>query len=118
MEPTREEQQEAWNLSQIRQRPSNLNAKPIGSLVRTLMARRGYGQTQASEELERQWKLAAGQTLGAYSRPAAISKGVLNIVVDSSSALQELHFSKKQILKQLNAAMPQANIRDIRGKIG
>lgn len=112
-----EEQEEAWNLSQIRQQRSRLNAKPIGSMIRTLMARNGYGQTQAAEALEEQWRVAAGPTLAGASRPGTISRGVLQVLVSNSSALQELHMCKKQILQSLTAAMPQAGIRDLRGRV-
>jgi predicted nucleic acid-binding Zn ribbon protein len=115
---TPEEQEEIWNLSQIRQYRSRLNAKPIGSMIRTLMARNGYGQTQATEDMNQNWQVAVGPTLAAVSRPGAISRGVLQVFVSDSSALQELHMCKKQILEQLKASMPQAGIRDLRGRVG
>ena len=113
-----EEQEDAWHLSQIRQRRSRLNAKPIGSVIRTLMARKGYGQTQAADELQARWQEAAGQVLGSHSRAGNVSRGVLQVFVADSSALQELHLCKKQVLAALQAAMPHANIRDFRARVG
>lgn len=117
MEPTSDED-EAWNLSQIRQRRSRLNAKPIGSMIRTLMARSGYGQTQAVEELLTQWRLAVGPSLAESTRPGNISRGVLQVLVADSSSLQELHLCRKQILAALKGAIPQAGITDLRGRVG
>ncbi|MEZ6138059.1 MAG: DUF721 domain-containing protein [Pirellulaceae bacterium] len=114
---TQAEREEAWNLSQIKQRSSRLNAKPIGSMIRTLMARNGYGQTGAAEELHQQWRTAAGEPLASCSRPGNIARGVLHVFVNDSSSLQELHLCKKRILTALTANMPQAKIRDIKGRV-
>ncbi len=112
------EDEEAWNLSQIRQQRSRLHAKPIGSMIRSLMARRGYGQTQAVDELQSRWREAAGEVLGSCSRAGNVSRGVLQVFVADSSALQELHLCKKQILAALQSSLPQANIRDFRARVG
>jgi hypothetical protein len=34
-----------------------------------------------------------------------------------SSALQELHLCRRQLLADLQQALPQANIKDIRGRL-
>jgi predicted nucleic acid-binding Zn ribbon protein len=106
-----------WYLSNIKQRPSRLNAKKIGSVVRQLMARSGYGQVQANEELQAQWELAAGEVLARNSRPGNIARGVLLVHVTDSSSLQELQLCKRQILEALQRNYPQANIKNLRGRI-
>jgi len=116
MEPISKEE-EAWNLGQIRQYGSRLNAKPIGSVIRQLMARSGYGQTQAAEALLESWRQAAGPALAKSTRPGNISRGVLQIFVADSSSLQELHLCKKQLVAAMNSAMPQAGITDIRARV-
>ncbi len=112
------EQQEAWDLSQIKQRHSRLNAKPIGSVIRNLMARRGYGQTQAIDELLHHWRQAVGPTLANSTRPGNVSRGVLQVWVADSPSLQELSMCKRQVLQALQTAMPQAGFVDLRPKIG
>ncbi len=116
MEPISEEE-EAWNLGQIRQYGSRLNAKPIASVIRTLMARSGYGQTQAVEQLTESWREAAGPVLSKSTRPGNISRGVLQVFVADSSSLQELHLCKKQLVADLKRLMPQAGITNIRGRV-
>lgn len=115
-EPTPEEV-EKWNLSQIRQQRSRLRAKPISSVMRTLMARSGYGQTKSNERLAESFRIAAGEPLASYARPGNINRGVLQVHVANSTVLQEFHFSKRQILKKLQAEIPEANIKDLRAKI-
>jgi predicted nucleic acid-binding Zn ribbon protein len=112
------EEQEQFELQQIKQRSSRYQAKPIGSAIRQVIARSGLGQTQAADELLAAWKSVAGPALGSVSRPGNISRGVLQVFVRDSSALQELHMSRKQLLAALKQAMPQLTVKDIRGKVG
>ena len=68
--------------------------------------------------MNRQWAIAAGPALAAVSRPGNLSRGILQVFVRDSSSLQELHLMRRQILQAMQASMPQANIKDIRGRIG
>lgn len=104
-------------LAGIKQRPTRLNAKRIGSVVRQLMARSGYGQVQAAEELQTQWEIAAGPMLARTTRAGNIARGVLTVHVSDSSSLQELAMCKRQILATLSKNYPEANIKDIRGRV-
>ena len=111
------EDEEQRNLTSFKQRPSRLNAKPIGAMVRKLMAQSGYGQVQAAEELSKQWEVAAGPTLARTTRPGNIARGVLLVHVADSSSLQELGLCKRQILQRLQKNYPQANIKNLRGRV-
>ena len=114
MEPLDDDE---WYLSNIKQRPSRLNPKKIGTVVRLLMARSGYGQVQANEELLMHWERAAGEVLARNTRPGNIKRGVLTIHVADSSSLQELAMCKREILLSLQQNFPQANIKEIRGRV-
>lgn len=115
VQPLSEEEQ--WELSQIRQFKSRLNAKPIGSVMRKLMTQRGYGQTQAAEQLAEYWPLAAGEVLAVQTRPGNVSRGILTVHVTDSVAMQELNFVKKQIIARLQKELPEMKISGIRGRI-
>lgn len=117
LEPT-EEEIEAWNLSQIHQRHSNLHAKPIGSVMRKLMAQRGYAAIQATSELHEKWGEIVGEVLAGMTCPGNVSRGTLQVVVSDSGAMQELSFRKKQILVALKAKLPEANVEDLRFRVG
>ena len=116
-EPT-EEEIEALNLSQIQQRRSNLHAKPIGSVMRKLMAQRGYAAIQATSELHENWSEIVGDVLAALTCPGNVSRGTLQVVVSDSGAMQELSFRKKQILAALKAKLPEAKVEDLRFRVG
>ncbi len=109
--------EDEWHLASIQQRASRLNAKPIGSVVKNLMRRRGYGQTQASDRLASAWATAVGEELASVSRPGNISKGNLIVFVANSACLQELHLRKRQVMRSLQAQLPEMGLKDIRPRI-
>jgi predicted nucleic acid-binding Zn ribbon protein len=110
-------EEERQLLAGIRQRPSRLNATPIRQVMRSLMSRRGYGQTQASRLIDEHWADAVGLDLANATRPGNVSRGVLVVYAESSMVLQELNFQKKQILAKLAELAPQMSIRDLRGRV-
>ena len=74
--------------------------KKIADVLAQLITTRGYGRFQSD------------------TRPGRIRRGTLDVTVTNSTVVQELTFQKQQILSQLKTAMPDANIRDIRFRIG
>lgn len=116
-EPTAEER-EAWDLTQIRQRRSRLVAKPISSVVRSLLSSTGYAESQAAVELQRHWTAAVGPTLAPLSRVGNLSRGVLLIVVANSATMQELHLQKRQLVGYLQTHLPNAKIKDLKIRLG
>lgn len=111
------EEQEQFELQQIKQRSSPYQAKPIAKAIRQVMARSGLGQTQAAQELLTAWNTVADK-LANVSRPGNITRGVLQVFVQDSSSLQELHLQRRQLLADLQRQLPQLNIKDLKGRIG
>ncbi len=116
-EPT-PEQQEAWDLAQIHQRRTRLVAKPIGGVIRRLMASSGYSETQATAQLQQHWEQAVGEILAKLSRPGNISRGALQVEVANSATMQEIHFRKKQILESLRSSTANSGIASLRIRVG
>lgn len=110
MEPT-PEQVEQWELQQIKQSHSRLYAKPIASVMRRLLSTKGYGAIQSAQSLQDIWPKIVGEKLISTTRLGKISRGALLIEVNSSQALQELHFQKATILKRLQADLPEQKIQ-------
>ena len=109
MEPTPEER-EQWDLQQIKQSHSRFYARPIGTVMRRLMNSKNYGAIQSSQSLQDVWPKIVGEKLVAATRLGKISRGALLIEANSSQALQELHFQKATILKQLQVELPEQKI--------
>lgn len=116
-EPTNE-QREAWNLAQIQQRRSRLVAKPIGSVIRRLMASSGYAESQSTALLQSQWEQAVGPTLTGLSRIGSVKRGVLTVEVANSATMQEIHFRKKQILAVLHNDAATKQIINLKIRVG
>ena len=105
-------------LGEVRSRQIlSLKTPSIGEIVSGLMARRGYGQVEAAEQLQNTWQEAAGR-LGKKTRCGAVKRGVLEVHAANSAVLQELTFQKRKILKQLQASSAGKRIRDVRFRVG
>ena len=90
----------------------------IDRVLTGLLARRGYAQQQWAVEVGSAWRDAAGAELAAMTRPGRLRGGVLEIIVQNSSVLQELMFEKASLLEKLVRNFPDQPIRDVRFRIG
>ncbi len=92
-------------------------AKPIGSIIKSLMIKRGITDEQTALMTQEEWRKAVGPALSAETRPGNLQRGQLFIYATSNLVLQELHFSKATILKSLQSALPDFKIRDLRFRV-
>ena len=92
--------------------------KSAGELIGKLIARRGFSQELFSEELQAAWNKVAGPRFAERTRATLIRRGSLEIVVDSSPALQQLGFDKARLLRELQQELPTAGIRALRFRVG
>lgn len=89
----------------------------IADLLNTLMARRGYCELEASGERDEAWKAVLGPPMSAYSRIGVIRRGVVEVSVSHSAALQELTFRKAELIRKISAALPDQKIHDMRFRV-
>ena len=82
------------------------------------MARKGYAQTQTSNELEVTWNEIVGPKWKNETKVGTIRQGVLEIMVSSSAVNQQLGFKKKQLLAELQTRLPKNNLKNLRFKLG
>lgn len=92
-------------------------AKPIRSVMKSLLIQRGIGDEQAALELEAAWRRAVDPTLGSETRVGRMQRGNWTIWVSSSLALQELNFSKARLLEALKKELPHLKLRDLRFRV-
>lgn len=89
--------------------------KKIGDLLGKVLARYSYGQTTARTELEESWQKVAGERIAKHARVGAFRRGVLEVLVDNSTLLQELEsFHKQTLLAQLQGTVRHSSIRTLR----
>jgi len=90
----------------------------IGDVVAGLLARRGYAQTAAAEEMSEAWSAAAGAVFADVTRAGNVRRGELEVFVKDSAALQELTFIQTELLRKMAAALPDRGVQKIRFRIG
>ena len=89
----------------------------IGRLMSRLMARTGYDCEQGSSGLAGAWQQAAPENMRDLSQPGLVRRGVLDVFVSHSALVQEMGFSKRQIITTLNELVPAEGITDIRCRL-
>jgi hypothetical protein len=92
--------------------------QPIKEVLAELVLRRGYAREQSATACEAAWKTAAGEFFANHSRCGLLKRGVLEVVVANSILLQEITFRKAAVLAELTRLLPDAQIRDIKLRVG
>jgi predicted nucleic acid-binding Zn ribbon protein len=92
--------------------------KPMRDVLSQLLAKRGYAQIQTAATCGNAWREAVGHKLAADTRPGNVRRGVLEVLVRNSAAVQELGFLKTKIVKMLSTLVPEQKIKDLRFRVG
>ena len=92
--------------------------KKMADVIGRLMARKGYGQQQVSDQLSDAWQAVASESWRDQTRVGLVRRGVLEVFVASSTLNQRLEFEKQNLLTGLQQRLPQVKINDIRFRIG
>jgi predicted nucleic acid-binding Zn ribbon protein len=64
------------------------------------------------------WNTAVGETIARNAQPAAFRGSTLVVVVSSSVWRQELRYLKATIIENVNTALGQALVKEIKFKVG
>ena len=92
--------------------------KPVAEVVAELIQRRGYAQVRQAGQWNEAWREAAGEAFAAVTEVGQLRRGVLEVIAANSLVMQELGFEKERILAALQAALPDAHIKQLRFRIG
>ena len=91
---------------------------PISEVLQSVFAKLEGDANPSKEGIESLWRELVGEDGLRHSRPVAIRKKVLNVLVDNSTWLQELSMRKRDILKGLKRRLGRDRISEINFKIG
>ena len=91
---------------------------PIGDVIKNVFANLESAANPSRESIELLWKELVGEDGFRHSRPVAIRKNILNVIVDNSVWMQELAMQKRSILKGLKRKLGRDRISEINFKIG
>ncbi len=97
--------------------PGAHGAESIGRLVSRLLARTGYDQQQAPQRLAAAWTDVVPAGLAGLSRPGRVRRGVLEVLVSHSAAVQEMGYHKAALIRRLAEVLPDESITDIRCRL-
>lgn len=92
--------------------------KPMRDVLSQLLAKKGYAQVQTAAGCTAAWREAVGEKLAIDTCPGNVRRGVLEVLVRNSVAVQELGFLKAKIVKTLTKLVPEQQIRDLRFRVG
>ncbi len=92
--------------------------QPIGDILAELMARKGFARVRGEEAYQAAWQEAVGEPVAQHTRTGKLRRGLLEIFVANSMLMQELTFTKVDLLKSLNQKLPDEKIRGLRFKVG
>lgn len=89
--------------------------KKVGDILGKVLARYGYTQTTAQMELEHAWREVAGERVHKRTRVGSLKRGVLEILVDNSTLLQELEgFQRQALLQKMQQTVQHSKIENLR----
>jgi predicted nucleic acid-binding Zn ribbon protein len=92
--------------------------RQVREVMSQLLAKRGYAQVQTAAVCESAWREAVGARLASDTRLGSVRRGVLEVLVRNSAALQELSFVKAKVLRTLKQLVPEQQIRDVKFRVG
>ncbi len=92
--------------------------RPIGELLNELFARRGYGRQQANKNYTEAWREIAGSGIANKTRVGKVQGGTFEVIVASSTLVQEMTFQKQSLLNQLSDRLPDERLTKIKFRVG
>ena len=92
--------------------------RPVGDVVAQVVQRKGYAQLEQSRVVDEAWREVAGAAWANQARPGGIRRGVLEVLVSNNLLMQEIGFEQQRLLTALQERVPDAQIQQIRFRIG
>lgn len=95
--------------------------KSASHVISQLIARHGFSQEISHKETGDAWQGAVAEVASRFvnkTRANSVRRGVLEVTVENSAALQQITFDKQRLLEAIRKLVPHAEIRDIRFRAG
>ena len=90
----------------------------ISDIIKSVFAEFENKKNISKEDIELFWKDIVGDDGFRHSRPLAIRKEILTVLVDNSVWMQEFTMKKRNILKGLKRRLGKDKISELHFKIG
>jgi predicted nucleic acid-binding Zn ribbon protein len=92
--------------------------KPVGELLHTLVAGRGWSEHMVFGRLLEEWATVVGSDVAARSTPVGLKAGVLSIRADGAAWATELTLLGGSIVEKVDSYLGGGVIREVRVSAG
>jgi len=92
--------------------------KPVGDLLRTLVAGRGWSEHMVFGRLLEEWATVVGADVAARSTPVGLRAGVLSIRADGAAWATELTLLGRSIVEKVDSYLGGGVVREVRVSAG
>ncbi|HYO24100.1 MAG TPA: DUF721 domain-containing protein [Lacipirellulaceae bacterium] len=92
--------------------------KRMADVLAQLVQKKAYAQVRAAQSHHEAWQAAAGPRFAPVTEPGRIHRGALEVTAANSLVMQELSFEKDRLLAEIQQALPDAKIKQLRFKVG
>lgn len=96
----------------------NSKPVPIGQALAEFLGNSGLGKITVMGGLATRWAELLGSGIAGHSRPDSIRGGVLTVVVDSSTWMNQLSLLSPDIIKKLNDGLAGEPVTELRFRTG
>jgi hypothetical protein len=97
-----------------RRRDRERDPKPLGDVLRTMVAGRGWGERMALQRLRESWREVAGEHLSARTEPVKLFRGVLTVRAEGGAWASELTLLAAPIAAKADAFLGGSSVREVR----
>jgi predicted nucleic acid-binding Zn ribbon protein len=106
-----------WRSSAVPKR-SESDPKPVGDLVQTLVAGRGWSEHMKFGRLVEEWATVVGADVAARSTPVALKAGILSIRADGAAWATELTLLGRSIVAKVDSYLGGGVVSEVRVTAG
>ena len=92
--------------------------RPVGDLVRALVAGRGWSEHMVFGRLRDEWAVVVGPDVAARSTPVALDGGILSIKADGAAWATELTLLGRSIAQKVDSYLGGGVVREVRVSAG
>lgn len=96
----------------------NRKPSPVGEVVAAVLKRRGMGDAGEQASVQAVWAKAVGENVARHARPDTFKGGLLTVIVDNSTWMNQLAMLHETLLAQINGLLAAEKVKDLRFRLG
>lgn len=91
----------------------------LGEFIKLFLKKSGLTKSAVKLNVTQAWEAALGDPKALpHTRPGTVRSGILKVEIATPVLLQQLNFRRRELVKRLAEAAPEAGVRDIRFVVG